>query len=153
MGTVKEMRATLARGPLKNVHALDRSGVDLDADGFPDDEDNCRDRSNPGQEDGDQDGIGDACDHCPEFRDGDEAGCPATIQEVKRRSLNTFQAFTVQGIVTSIFPDSAPITQPGSFFMQVVPGQEENGQTPSGACTSTWVIAVIMRPYRQSATM
>ena len=102
------------------------SGVDLDADGFSDDEDNCRDRSNPGQEDGDEDGIGDVCDHCPEIPDGDLAGCPASIQEVKRRSLNTFQAFSVPGVVTAVFPDSAPVTQAGSFFMQVAPGLEEN---------------------------
>ena len=35
--------------------------VDTDADGVPDDTDNCPDTANPGQEDSDNDGVGDAC--------------------------------------------------------------------------------------------
>jgi predicted extracellular nuclease len=38
---------------------------DSDADGVPDDQDNCRTTANPGQEDLDGDGVGDACDNCP----------------------------------------------------------------------------------------
>ncbi|MEM7247362.1 MAG: thrombospondin type 3 repeat-containing protein [Acidobacteriota bacterium] len=37
---------------------------DRDGDGVEDDRDNCPDDPNPGQEDGDADGTGDACDHC-----------------------------------------------------------------------------------------
>jgi hypothetical protein len=37
---------------------------DRDADGAPDDADNCPDTFNPGQEDDDSDGLGDACDSC-----------------------------------------------------------------------------------------
>ena len=45
---------------------------DRDADGVPDDTDNCPDTPNPGQEDADGDGFGDACDGCP--NDADKLG-------------------------------------------------------------------------------
>ncbi len=36
--------------------------VDSDGDGIPDDHDNCKDIANPGQEDADNNGVGDACE-------------------------------------------------------------------------------------------
>ncbi len=52
--------------------------TDTDGDGVPDQGDNCPDDANPGQEDADEDGIGDACDDdgaddtCTDGIDNDE---------------------------------------------------------------------------------
>ncbi len=57
--------------------------ADLDGDGFPDDEDNCPEDSNPDQEDADSDGKGDACDDCPEEPNPGTEGCAYTIPQIR----------------------------------------------------------------------
>ncbi|MGC6417515.1 MAG: amidohydrolase family protein [Bradymonadia bacterium] len=95
------------------------TGIDIDADGIPADLDNCPNRSNADQMDADSDGRGDFCDYCPMFADGPGGGCEAPISDLKRRRLNEEQYFTLSGVVTAVFPESAPVTQDGSFFLQL----------------------------------
>jgi len=63
--------------------------IDTDRDGWPDGSDNCRTVPNPGQEDADGDGIGDACDEetCDGVdNNGDgviDENCPATLNVIK----------------------------------------------------------------------
>lgn len=49
----------------KHPNGIGDACDDPDADGVPDQFDNCQDDSNPGQEDPDGDGLGDPCDNCP----------------------------------------------------------------------------------------
>ena len=58
--------------------------ADADADGTPDDADNCRDVANPDQADRDVDLIGDACDPFPDDRDNVQAQCEADLGQSKR---------------------------------------------------------------------
>ncbi len=51
----------------------DACDLDADNDGLANDDDNCTSVANPSQEDGDDDGAGDACDVCNGFRNPNQA--------------------------------------------------------------------------------
>lgn len=65
--------------PTTPLRSADHDGLvlfvmsDFDADGDPDDADNCPATANPDQADVDLDGVGDACDNCPTTPNPDQA--------------------------------------------------------------------------------
>ena len=65
--------------PSTPLRSADHDGLvlfvmsDFDADGDPDDADNCPTTANPDQADADGDGVGDACDNCPTTPNPDQA--------------------------------------------------------------------------------
>lgn len=56
-------------------HVPDECDPDTDADGIPDDCDNCINVPNPDQANRDADLLGDACDNCPDHANPDQADC------------------------------------------------------------------------------
>ena len=62
------------------VESSPREPVDGDEDGLYDDDDNCPVVPNARQDDYDRDGVGDACDACPERSGSRSFGCPGEVE-------------------------------------------------------------------------
>ncbi|MBC8067667.1 MAG: lamin tail domain-containing protein, partial [Deltaproteobacteria bacterium] len=87
---------------------------DRDGDDVVDFDDNCADASNAGQQDGDEDGIGDSCDACPELANEPGAACPAGIYEIKDGTVALGTPVQVEDVLVTA------VASPG-FFVQVHP--------------------------------
>lgn len=95
---------------------------DRDGDGVPNLSDVCPDVADPDQADADGDGRGDACDACPDHANPGDAGCPATVREVKtspalldaRVSLDglVVTAVAANGVFLQADPDAAGFEGP-----------------------------------------
>jgi len=73
---VTELGQFNTTGSSEIVYSNPQGPVDTDEDGVPDSEDNCPGHSNAGQEDFDQDGMGDVCDNDDDGDgDGDASDC------------------------------------------------------------------------------
>ncbi len=88
---------------------------DLDSDGVANGTDNCPNTANPDQADADGDQKGDVCDACPMAANPGNAGCPATIYQIKNGTIPLGQDVIVSGGL---------VTGKGNngFFMQVKAG-------------------------------
>ncbi|MBI4703618.1 MAG: DUF4215 domain-containing protein [Deltaproteobacteria bacterium] len=60
---------------------------DVDADGVPNDKDNCPEVPDNDQLDDDGDGIGNVCDGCPKFANPGGLACPTTIYAIKSAAV------------------------------------------------------------------
>jgi hypothetical protein len=94
---------------------------DADSDGVLDADDNCVDVANADQADDDSDDKGNACDYCPETANPGEAGCAASIYEVREGTVT--EGTKVQIDDMTVTADSSPDYT--TAYIQVLPGDPD----------------------------
>ena len=132
-----DVPAGFATDPTTALRTADHDGLalflvsDFDADGRPDDTDNCRIAANSDQGDADGDGLGDVCDNCPTTPNPDQADadadgvadacadrCPGTrIPETAPASglkPNHFALMNGDGLFDTVGTTSSPYTLQGT---------------------------------------
>ena len=84
---------------------------DSDGDSIPNAKDNCPNTPNKDQKDSDNDKQGDACDKCPQKPNPGGAPCPATIKELRDKSLKKQPAqgtlVMLKDVTVTVVPGSA----------------------------------------------
>ncbi len=89
---------------------------DIDRDGVLNGNDNCPATANPDQADGEAgggDGIGDACDACPDEVNIGGAACAATIVAIKSGSVEPGATIVRGVVVAAVGPDFYTVQDPG----------------------------------------
>jgi hypothetical protein len=115
----------------------DVGGADADADGVCDDEDICPTAPDPGQQDGDDDGLGDACDPCT----NGVAAVNPKLTITKLLTGPSDDSMTVKGEITLPFPFTPAFYPPGVGARVVVVDAQGTTvfdvQVPGGFYTGT----------------
>ena len=97
--------------------------IDVEGDGFVNEEDNCPWLYNPNQLDSDEDGKGDECDPCPNTANIGDAGCPFTIDVLTDQNHPEYPGegtFVILEnlVVTANRRDSNDATKSKGFYAQ-----------------------------------